>query len=405
MNSADLSAVLYVNQVDAEELAQIVLEVLGSGSYDSVNEVSYNRPGHPSSLHFKFERNELKTLKAGSGLSSNDISEIQSKIRVEILDLNRKIVGRMILFSAYPVTGRLRIGNLLQVSPAPNHTSTSKQSEKGYHPFLIEFEVCDSPNVSIRGYRICSKAQKLSLLLSLLAEGDVLVPSTANHFRWMRRNDPKSQYEQMLEEYGYGEFQPFQDSFTESDMLPSIELVDDQQYFKENGFTAGYPLRLPVSFKELVHAFERLTPVLQERFSRAGYWYHLAKRQESYSAYFLHLIQSIETLLPSAEPGNACSECGKDKNDGPTKRFRNFLDELVPAQPEFASARKQLYTFRSNLSHGWDICGRDFGRMNIPMSVAQTMWTVQAYHLARCALINWLNRYNLQLSESTHLNL
>ena len=399
-----LGSDLYTDQVDPEELAQVVLEVLGAGAYESADEVIYRRPGHPPALHFGFRKNELRTVKAGPGLSQDDIRSIQSKIRTDILDLNRKIVGRMILFSAYPVTGRLRIGNLLQVSPAPNHISTSKQSEKGYHPFLIEFEVCDSPNLSIRGYRISSKAQKLSLLLSLFAEGDVLVPSTSNHFRWISRNDPKSQYEQMLEEYGYGEFRPYQDMFTESDTLPNIELVDDRQYFRENGFALGYPLRLPVSFEELVRAFARLSPALQETFSRAGYWYHLAKRQESYSAYFLHLIQSIETLLPSAKARERCSECGKEKI-GPTSRFNEFLNELVPAHSDLDQARKKLYTLRSNLSHGWDICGRDFGRIHLPNSMDQRTRVIEAYQLARFALINWLNRYSVQPSESTRLNL
>ena len=231
MDEDDLTSSLYADQVDPDELALVVLEALGAGAYESVDKVTYHRPGDLPALHFVFKKNELRTVKAGPGLTSDDISRLRTKIRKDILDLDRKIAGRMILFSAYPVTGHLRIGEFLQICPVPSHAPRPKDLGEGDHPFLIEFEVYDSPNLSIRINRIYSRAQKLSLFLSAIAEGRVTFPSTSSHFRWVTRNDPKSQYLHMLEGYGYAEFQRHQEFFTECNDMPFIELVDDRKYF------------------------------------------------------------------------------------------------------------------------------------------------------------------------------
>jgi hypothetical protein len=108
MDQATLSSSLYVDRVDPEELSQVVLETLGAAAYESADKVVYHRPGHPPALHFVFKKNELPKVMAGPGLSADDISSIRTKIETDILGLKGKIVGRMILFSAYPVTGHLR---------------------------------------------------------------------------------------------------------------------------------------------------------------------------------------------------------------------------------------------------------------------------------------------------------
>lgn len=389
MDQDNLASSLYVDQVDPEELAQVVLETLGGAKYESVDEVIYYRPGHPPALYFVFKGNELRTVKAGPGLSADDIASIQTKIRTDLLDLGRKIVGRMIIFSAYPVTGHLRIGDFLQICPVPSHAPRPKDSGEGDHPFLIEFEVYDSPNLSIRIDRIYSQAQKLSLFLSAIAEGKVTFPSTSSHFSWVIRNDPKPQYEHMLEGYGYAEFQRHQKFFTECDAMPSIERVDDRKYFGQTSYEPGRPLQLPNSFDQLFNIFLQLRTPLQDKFSRAAYWYSLAQSQESSSASFLHLIQSIETLVPPAEVRQECTACKKEL-EGPTQRFKDFIDELVPAHSELNRARSQLYKLRSDLSHGRDICGRDLGRNNVPRSAEQMKQVFEAYQLARLALVNWL---------------
>ena len=211
MNKDDLLSLLYVHQVHPEELLQIALDTFGAGAYESENEFVCHRPGEPPALHFVFKENELRTVKPGDGLLDEDISKIQDKIRTDLLDLTRKIVGRMILFPFYPVAGHIRVGEFIQICPVPIHAPRPNDPTEGDHPFLIEFEVFDSPNLSIRINRIYSHAQRLSLFLGVIAEGLVMLPNTSSHFRWVTRNDPKSQYEHLLEGYGYSEFQRQQD--------------------------------------------------------------------------------------------------------------------------------------------------------------------------------------------------
>ena len=390
MNKDDLLSLLYVHQVHPEELLQIALATFGAGAYKSENEFVCHRLGEPPALHFVFKESELQTVKPGDGLLNEDISKIQDKIRTDLLDLTRKIVGRMILFSFYPVAGHIRVGEFIQICPVPIHAPRPNDPTEGDHPFLIEFEVFDSPNLSIRINRIYSHAQRLSLFLGVIAEGLVMLPNTSSHFRWVTRNDPKSQYEHLLEGYGYSEFQRQQDFFTECNDMPLLELVEDKQYFARMGCEIGRPLQLPKSFHQLINIFRNLDPPRQNKFLRAAYWYSLAQMQESSSARFLHLIQAIETLVPPADVREECPAC-KRELIGPTKRFIELLDRLVPAHSELSRARKQFYKFRSDLSHGRDICGRDLGVNHVPKSADQTMLVFEAYQLARLALINWLN--------------
>ena len=155
------------------------------------------------------------------------------------------------------------------------------------------------------------------------------------------------------------------------------------------GYEVGRPLQLPKSFGQLLNIFLRLEIPRRNKFLRAAYWYSLAQMQESFSARFLHLIQGIETLVPPADVREECLTCQKELG-GPTLRFRGFLDKLVPAHSELSRARSQFYKFRSDLSHGRDICGRDLGVNHVPRSVDQMKLVFEAYQLARLALINWL---------------
>jgi len=76
ISQAALASSLYVDQVDPEELAQVVLETLGAAAYESVKEVIYHRPGQSPALHFFYAGDKLSEVKAGLGLSGSDISSI-----------------------------------------------------------------------------------------------------------------------------------------------------------------------------------------------------------------------------------------------------------------------------------------------------------------------------------------
>lgn len=75
--------------------------------------------------------------------------------------------------------------------------------------------------------------------------------------------------------------------------------------------------------------------------------------------------------MPSAERGNVCPKCERDIGKGAAQRFKDFLDELVPDRSEFAKPRNHLYRLRSDISHGWDLFGRDLKDSMNPKSSDQ----------------------------------
>lgn len=386
----DLVSFLRSNQVDADELAQVFLEFFGAAAYESASEVIYHRPGDLPAVHFFYNGDQLETITAGPGLSSSDILTVQGKITTDLLDLSRKIVGRQILFSAYPVTGYLKIGDCFQICPVPQSAPRPKDLWEGNHPLLIEFEVPDSPNLMIRANRVTARAQHFSLLLNAIAEGSIKSASSSQHYRWVIADIAGPRYEHLRDGYGFQDFQPWQESFTDCAVSPPIDLVDHHDYFKRIGHHLGRPFQLPNTFEQLFNTYLQLKTPMQEKFTRAAFWYKLSQNQESSSALFMHLIQCIETLLPPAEGGRVCPECNRHIGKGPTQRFTDFLDELVPAHLELAKGRKHLYKLRSDLSHGWDLFARDLKTAMNPKSSDQMLRILDAYQLARIALINWL---------------
>ena len=401
MNQRDLSSLLFIDQVNPEELSQVVLESLGTAAYESESEDIFHHPGQPPALHFVFAEDRLRTVKARPGLSVEDITNIQAKIRNDLLNLDKKITVRMVLFSAYPLTGHMRVVDSIQICPVPGHAPRPNDPTEGDNPFLIEFDVFDSPNLTIRMNRIYSHAKKLSLFLGVIVERRVMFPSTSSHFRWVTRADPKSPYEHMLEGYSYDQFKRQQDCFTDCNDVPPLELVEDKKYFKRVGYEGGRSLQLPNLFDQLLNIFLRLKPPHQDKFLRAAYWYSIALAQESDSARFLHLIQCIEALLPRAGWEQKCPTCRRQVGKSRTQRFTEFLDELVPHKQKLARATKRIYKLRSDLSHGWDIYGRDFLRSFTPKSADQVLQTYDSYQLARFALINWLLLIGLTPKRTT----
>lgn len=266
---------------------------------------------------------------------------------------------------------------------------------------MIEFETSDSPNVVIRLDRINSKSRKILLFLNAIVESSIESRRNSPRSTWVTR---ESVYEHLREGYNYQDFQPWGESFTECSTLPSINLVDHRDYFL-GGYQIDRPLRLPNSFEELFNIYFQLDKLLQNKFTRAAYWFNLAHGQKSASARFLHLIQCIETLMPGAESTEVCTHCNREIGKGPTKRFQEFLDELVPAKPELVKKRKQLYKLRSDLTHGWDLFARDLREATMtPKSSDQMLQTLDAYQLARFALVNWLSRQARQSQQSLESN-
>ncbi|MBK9949648.1 MAG: hypothetical protein IPP12_21065 [Nitrospira sp.] len=395
-----LTSFLYVDQVDPEELAQIALEYFGGAIQESLETVAYHRTDQPPALKFFYSGDRLTTVEAGPGILDTDIANLQEKIKTELLDLSKKIVGRAILFSSSPVTGYLTVGSYFRICPVPDHAAKPKEQWNGGFPFLIEFEMHESPNHMVRVNRISSMAKKISLFLNAVTKESISSNASSSRFRWVLKDNAGPVYEYLQEGYGYSDFLPWQDSFTESETMNPIDLVDAQEYFTKPSSWLFRPFHLPDIFQQLSNIYFQLNKSAQDKFTRAAYWFSLVQDQQSSSAQFLYLIQCIETLLPKTESGQVCPKCNRDIGPGPTARFVDFLNNMVPGHPELAKGRKRLYKIRSDLSHGWELFTRDLRTVMNPKSSDQLLRTHAAYQLARLALINWLIKQSPQLEPS-----
>jgi hypothetical protein len=127
---------------------------------------------------------------------------------------------------------------------------------------------------------------------------------------------------------------------------------------------------------------------------RAAYWLNHADQvlRLSQSASLVAAIQAIEVLLPAVK-GETCPSCNREKGPGPTRKFKDFLQQYAPTNDsEERKARDLLYKQRSQLVHGHELLGTDgdyhFGWTN-PAHAFDRMTLDGAVRLARIATIKW----------------
>ena len=111
----------------------------------------------------------------------------------------------------------------------------------------------------------------------------------------------------------------------------------------------GDKLSVPSTLSELLDAFTGLSADDRSRFLRATQWFHASEelwRVQTSSGYTA-LVSAIETLMPKATGSPVCTTCGKETGPGPTRRFREFVDGLLPASDSYATSRGRLYEIRS----------------------------------------------------------
>lgn len=327
------------------------------------------------------------------------MASLLGKVKTDILDKSKKVIGRSILFSAYPVNGFWKFEDSFFPCSISGDARRPENFRAGCCPFLIEFPVVDSQNLSIRSHRIASKAQGLSLFLNAMFECRITMPNNFQN-RWLLSNLFGPTHERSQEGNDDSDFQQLQELFSDCNLLPPLKLVNHGDYFKQSGFQEGREPQLPDTLAQLFKAYIHLDQKSQSKFTRAAFWYRLAQNQDSFTAVFLHLIQCIAALLPPAESEEFCRDCNRTFGKGQTQRFVEFLDELVPPSQEFGKARRKLYKLRSDLTHGWDILGRDIEGLlaSGPKASYQTIMMIDAYHLARIALVNWLIKTFTQTS-------
>ena len=194
------------------------------------------------------------------------------------------------------------------------------------------------------------------------------------------------------------------DGYSNVDGLKPLDRVDAKSYYTQFGVIPGTPLQLPISIEDSLAAYDKLTSDARAKFCRASYWAQVSAKvfTISQSASFAALVSAIEVFLPNPEhrctkcgrhtSTNCCSECHQPQA-GPTKAFRDFLEEFVPGIP--AAHRNKLYSVRSSLSHGSSLVAGDLAEIGFRFTPKLTeSWQERLLlsEIVQLVLVNWLRK-------------
>jgi hypothetical protein len=108
------------------------------------------------------------------------------------------------------------------------------------------------------------------------------------------------------------------------------------------------------------------------------------------SSWYIAQVAAIETLAHEDVARDPCPACGNDRNPGPTRKFKDFLDRYALG----AGTRTQndeLYAVRSGLVHGGALLYHDtpFGSGLISFGEERSRMD-SLYEAVRIAVVNWL---------------
>jgi len=175
---------------------------------------------------------------------------------------------------------------------------------------------------------------------------------------------------------------------------PLIKLIPDSEYFSRLGVRVDQDLDLPQSLEAWITAALACEGHVSERLFRAAYWHNHAHEvfRLSQSASLVAAVQAIEVLLPNVK-GEVCPTCDREIAPGPTRKFKDFLQQYAPtSNKEERKARDLLYKQRSQLTHGKALLAADdslgFG-WTTPAHAFDRQTLDGATRLTRTSVINW----------------
>ncbi len=102
-----------------------------------------------------------------------------------------------------------------------------------------------------------------------------------------------------------------------------------------------------------------------------------------------------EAVPPRRAGSPVCVTCGRETGPGPTRRFRDFVDGLLPASGNYATTRKRLYEIRSSLVHGTYVLHFDEDPWMAGFSEAgmeQSRAYGDLHNTTQRALVEWLRQ-------------
>ncbi len=334
---------------------------------------------------------ELQSVSTLS-MAANDLDKLIKRFVDDYIGDVLPGVGEIVLLNRCEVQGAWRYGDMFQILPVP---SSAPRPPFAYaeHPFLLEFAFSRCRNGHTSGYRQRSESRRIVLLLNALI-GNGIRDSQDFSQRWMMVKDEttKSGFRSEYLQQGYiYDSIPHKGTFTSTDEFGPINVQSANQYYLD--VPGAYALTIPSDLTDSLNCFFRKPLELQNRFLRACYWLQQSDYTKSFSLSFITIVQAIESLLPLATTEGRCSACQREIKSGPTKLFKEFMDEFAPIETEFQNERKRLYEIRSNLTHGNRPPFRSDTRISMglnPLDADERRHFRNALQAVRIAMRNWL---------------
>jgi hypothetical protein len=396
MAPRDLREHFFAGKVPADELRIVLLDHFGQVISEEET-IVYQRDQEDALAILYSKKGSILDIKPRAAFRDTDLDEIRKKIEESILPPGQRKIRRELLFSSVPVTGAWRYRDQFQILPAPANVPRPPWPI-GDHPFVLEVPFLGSIDSTIAVVRAQRCVDEVALVLAgllpsikgRLQDGQqewaiLLEGGETQRSRWVQRT------------YAFENFQHQTEHFTEID-APPIERIDDSVFY-DGVHTipggGGDALDLPESIELLLQRVENLGVDRRSRFLRWSHWLSLSRQSSGLSSSFAYLasIQAIEALQRRVS-NPQCTTCGQELPPGPTGRFADFLDRLVPRQDgETEKERKKLYALRSSLTHGRAILESDlasgWGSFH-PSWIDESRASRYASQLARLAGVNWL---------------
>lgn len=368
----------------------------GGARWENGQEVYF--PSHgPSQLTVGFDKKggRIEFVAAADELPDATRIELERRVREALLEPLAPLVSHAVLFFSRRVRTTYRApDDSFQISPVP---VGAPQPDVLYadHPFLLSYPVRPSSESSITIDRVVRGRQEWAWFLNVVLRDRVKgqSPSSEHHWVLAGRDVTPPITERVIwaqEFYALPE-----DTHLPSDRFPELQepthQVENGTYYSRFGDTED-ELTVPALFGEAIASFNALDSVRRDKFIRAAQWFDAGLRMWNvhYGAGLAALVSAVETLAWAHAHGDPCPTCGKDRNPGPTARFKAFVDRYAGRQGTVRPA--DAYGQRSTLLHGAERHALDEPGFTafVPEKLRGRDDWEALMRLTQAVLINWL---------------
>src|SRR6266702_421927 len=260
-----IKELLRIGEVDEDELAAALLSIFPRSAHLGGNEVEYRDADDEWVLSLHYRDGALVDATTGPFFTSATEAQLRQTL-ADAFDGTSRKVWRAAMFSLRRVEGWYRHGEDYMIRPAPQE-APRPDVEYAQHPWLLEFPYTESPIDGVWRLRVHRRVYVLSLLLNLLLNGRIGMPSNRSRNHWIVTRDADggagmgaSQW--LQEGYFIPGFTPFADDFSEvGEWSPLAQELTEDYYGRASPFFEL--LTVPAAFDDLNAAFDILSGPLR----------------------------------------------------------------------------------------------------------------------------------------------